>query len=58
MTHIAERNADVPLVTLKSLTKSFGGHQALKNIDLTLNKGEVHCLAGANVERRLYPGYR
>lgn len=48
MPHIAERNVDEPLVTLKSLTKSFGGHRALKNIDLTLNKGEVHCLAGAN----------
>ncbi|WP_409558192.1 sugar ABC transporter ATP-binding protein [Atlantibacter sp.] len=48
MPHIAERNAGEPLVTFKSLTKSFGGHRALKNIDLTLNKGEVHCLAGAN----------
>lgn len=48
MPHTTEHNAGVPLVTLKSLTKSFGGHQALKNIDLTLNKGEVHCLAGAN----------
>lgn len=48
MPHIAERNAGEPLVTFKSLSKSFGGHRALKNIDLTLNKGEVHCLAGAN----------
>lgn len=36
------------LVTLKSLSKSFDGHQALKNINLILNKGEVHCLAGTN----------
>lgn len=36
------------LITLNTLSKSFGGHQALKNITLTLNKGEVHCLAGAN----------
>ncbi|WP_370546547.1 sugar ABC transporter ATP-binding protein [Edwardsiella tarda] len=36
------------LITLNALSKSFGGHQALKNITLTLNKGEVHCLAGAN----------
>ena len=48
MPHITEKNTGEPLVTLKSLTKSFGGHRALKNIDLTLNKGEVHCLAGAN----------
>lgn len=48
MPNITKRNADKPLVIFKSLTKSFGGHQALKNIDLTLNQGEVHCLAGAN----------
>ncbi len=48
MPHITERNLSEPLVVLKSLTKSFGGHQALKNVNLTLNKGEVHCLAGAN----------
>ena len=36
------------LITLNALSKSFGGHQALKNITLTLNQGEVHCLAGAN----------
>lgn len=48
MPHIIEKNAEQPLVTLRSLTKSFGGHRALKNINLTLNKGEVHCLAGAN----------
>ncbi|CND19587.1 sugar ABC transporter ATP-binding protein [Yersinia pseudotuberculosis] len=48
MTHISDVDRDVPLITLKALSKSFGGHQALKNITLTLNKGEVHCLAGAN----------
>lgn len=48
MPHIIEKNAEQPLVTLRSLTKRFGGHRALKNINLTLNKGEVHCLAGAN----------
>ena len=35
-------------MTLRSLTKSFGGHRALKNINLTLNKGRFICLAGAN----------
>lgn len=46
MTYIDDNK--VPLITLKNLSKSFGGHQALKNITLSLNKGEVHCLAGAN----------
>ncbi|MFV8767231.1 ATP-binding cassette domain-containing protein, partial [Yersinia enterocolitica] len=48
MTYISDVDNGVPLITLKELSKSFGGHQALKNITLTLNKGEVHCLAGAN----------
>lgn len=48
MTYISDVDKGVPLITLKELSKSFGGHQALKNITLTLNKGEVHCLAGAN----------
>ncbi|CQI96885.1 putative sugar ABC transporter ATP-binding protein [Yersinia frederiksenii] len=48
MTYISDADRDVPLITLNTLSKSFGGHQALKNITLTLNKGEVHCLAGAN----------
>lgn len=41
-------NNYLPLMTLKNVTKSFGNHQALKNISLTLNKGTVHCLAGTN----------
>ncbi|MDX5629194.1 MULTISPECIES: sugar ABC transporter ATP-binding protein [unclassified Brenneria] len=48
MAIISDLDDSVPLITLKALSKSFGGHQALKNIDLTLHQGEVHCLAGAN----------
>lgn len=48
MSQLTDTDNKVPLITLKSLSKSFGGHQALKNITLTLNQGEVHCLAGAN----------
>ncbi|KAA8998517.1 sugar ABC transporter ATP-binding protein [Affinibrenneria salicis] len=48
MTPVSDTEKDTPLLVLKALSKSFGGHQALKGIDLTLNKGEVHCLAGAN----------
>lgn len=47
MTYISDADR-TPLITLKKLSKSFAGQQALKNITLTLNKGEVHCLAGAN----------
>lgn len=33
---------------LKNIKKSFGGVKALKGVDLTVRKGEVHCLAGEN----------
>jgi len=37
-----------PLVSLRNLSKSFGGHKALNNIMLNILPGEVHCLAGTN----------
>ena len=33
---------------LKEIKKSFGGVHALKGVNLTVKKGEVHCLAGEN----------
>lgn len=33
---------------LKNIKKSFDGVHALKGVNLTVNKGEVHCLAGEN----------
>ena len=33
---------------LKGISKSFGGVRALKNVDLSIYKGETHCLAGEN----------
>ncbi|HBO22061.1 MAG TPA: lipase [Providencia sp.] len=48
MTTTSKADKSAPLITLRDLSKSFGGHRALRNIDLTLNKGEVHCLAGTN----------
>ena len=35
-------------ISLKNTSKFFGQVKALKNINLTFNKGEVHCLAGKN----------
>lgn len=40
--------AEEPLITLHNLSKTFGLNKALDNINLTLEKGEVHCLAGTN----------
>ena len=33
---------------LENIKKSFGGVHALKGVDLTINSGEIHCLAGEN----------
>ncbi|WP_158782547.1 sugar ABC transporter ATP-binding protein [Pantoea sp. BAV 3049] len=35
-------------ISLEKISKSFPGVRALDNVTLTLNKGEVHCLAGQN----------
>ena len=35
-------------ITLENISKRFPGVLALNNVSLTLQKGEVHCLAGQN----------
>lgn len=37
-----------PILELKNIQKSFGGVKALKNVNLTVYPGEIHCLAGEN----------
>ncbi|EWG10002.1 sugar ABC transporter ATP-binding protein [Cytobacillus firmus] len=37
-----------PLIQLENITKSFGGVKALKGVSLTIQPGEIHCLAGEN----------
>ena len=34
------------ILCVKNIKKSFGGVHALKGVDLTIKKGETHCLAG------------
>lgn len=36
------------MIELQNISKSFGGVQALKDVSLTIKKGEVHALAGEN----------
>lgn len=36
------------ILCVKNIKKSFGGVRALKGVDLTIKKGEAHCLAGEN----------
>jgi simple sugar transport system ATP-binding protein len=36
------------LIQLSGISKSFAGVQALKNVNLSVNYSEIHCLAGEN----------
>ena len=36
------------ILCVKNIKKSFSGVHALKGVDLTIKKGETHCLAGEN----------
>jgi len=37
-----------PLLSLSNINIAFGGVQALKAVDFSVNSGEIHCLAGEN----------
>ncbi|MEQ1945506.1 sugar ABC transporter ATP-binding protein [Mesorhizobium sp. VNQ89] len=38
----------VPLLSARSISKSFAGVSVLRDVDLDLNKGEIHALLGEN----------
>jgi ribose transport system ATP-binding protein len=44
----AGAQASPPTLVLRNLSKTFGGTQALKGVDLTIAPGEVHGLLGEN----------
>src|SRR5882757_286606 len=37
-----------PVVELRGVAKRYGGAEALRNLDLAVRAGEVHCLVGEN----------
>ena len=41
-------SSNASTVTLRGICKSFPGVQALRNVDLTLHRGEVHAVVGEN----------
>jgi ABC-type phosphonate transport system ATPase subunit len=43
---------DAPLLAVRGVTKSFGGARALRGVDFTLCRGEVHALLGEMTGRR------
>ncbi|HEY0119328.1 MAG TPA: sugar ABC transporter ATP-binding protein [Cellulomonas sp.] len=40
--------ADAPVLEVRAISKSFPGVRALRDVDLTLRRGEVHALVGEN----------
>ncbi len=36
------------IISVKNISKSFGAVQALDDVDLVINEGEIHCLVGEN----------
>jgi len=38
----------IDFLRLSNISKSFGGVQALKGVDFSIGKGEIHCLVGEN----------
>ena len=44
----ADFMTDTPIVELRGITKSFPGVLANDHVDLTLQRGEIHCLLGEN----------
>jgi ribose transport system ATP-binding protein len=40
--------SDPPVIAVRGLSKSFGGARALDNVDLTIQRGEIHGLLGEN----------
>jgi ribose transport system ATP-binding protein len=40
--------SEPPVIAVRGLSKSFGGARALDNVDLTIQRGEIHGLLGEN----------
>jgi ribose transport system ATP-binding protein len=47
-THHTAGGGDQPLLELENVSKHFGGVAALRNVDFTLQRGEIHGLVGEN----------
>ena len=41
-------NLQIPILEIKNLKASVGSTEVLKNLNITINKGEVHAIMGPN----------
>ena len=39
-------NKNIPILEIKNLKASINENEILKNLDLTVNKGEIHAIMG------------
>ncbi len=45
---MAEPTTDTPLIAARGISKSFAGVEVLRDVDLDLQRGEIHALLGEN----------
>lgn len=45
---MAEPTIDTPLIAARGISKSFAGVEVLRDVDLDLQRGEIHALLGEN----------
>jgi len=43
-----EREGGTQVLEAINLKKTYGSHEALKGLNLTINAGDIYCLLGAN----------
>ncbi|HMR67319.1 MAG TPA: ATP-binding cassette domain-containing protein, partial [Anaerolineae bacterium] len=41
-------NATTPIIEFKTVSKNFGGVQALRQVSFAVPRGEIHALVGEN----------
>lgn len=42
------------ILEMKNVNKKYGGVNALKNVDFSLKRGEIHCLLEKTVQEKVH----
>ena len=43
------------IISIEELSKSFGDHEVLRKIDISVKKGEVICIVGSSGSGKIHP---